>query len=141
MTAMASTQSLYIVHHNGDAFGSQTGRVRGVFSTRNLAIGAVETVTRTHEASYSQPNILEYVVRDGNIKVITAHFSDTVASGVTVYVAIDLATSQIVEAKPFSTHDEAWAACEGFKAVRGGDEWVGERSWTGARGLRHGSGV
>jgi hypothetical protein len=126
---MASTQPLYIIHHNGDAFSTQTPRILGVFSTCFLAINAVETLTRTREPSYSHSGILDYVVRDGSIKIVTALLNGNIASTSTIYLTVDAGANAIVETEPFLTEDEAWDACLGFKAKRGGDNWVKEREW------------
>jgi hypothetical protein len=97
----------------------------------------VETLTRTREPSYSHSGILDYVVRDGSIKIVTALLNGNIASTSTIYLTVDAGANAIVEAEPFLTEDEAWDACLGFMAKRGGDNWVKEREWQDGQGLKH----
>jgi len=137
--AMAATQSLYLVTHEGSALGTKAPRVLGVFSTRRLAITAVENLSpRPHETYRNK-----YGTMDGEI--VIAHKSlhpsnnNTVTLN-TIYVAIDAAGSSLVESGLCATKDQAWNLCVVFKRKRGGNDdskWIDEKNWTDANGCRH----
>ncbi|KAI4631866.1 uncharacterized protein J4E87_002573 [Alternaria ethzedia] len=139
---MSSTQPYYIVSSAAKPSAAFNPRVLGVFSTRALAVAAVERIT-PHNPQIPdnvQLWIIWYIGIDNAIKIVPQH-SDMVGAFAnpanTVFLAIDECDNNIVDTRILGTAHDAWTACKAMK-LKCGDYWKDEKEWTDNNGCKHG---
>ncbi|KAI4684600.1 uncharacterized protein J4E88_004040 [Alternaria novae-zelandiae] len=139
---MSSTRPCYISSSEGKFSVAFTLHVIGVFSTRALAVAAVERITPHHRQipDNVQLWIILYIGIDKAIKIVPQH-SDMVGAFANpanaVFLAIDECDNNIVDTRILGTAHDAWAACEAMKR-KCGDYWKDEKEWTDNNGCKHG---
>jgi hypothetical protein len=142
---MTLTKPYHVVHQRGLWYKDRPARFLGIFSTRALAISAIEQHSRLYVEKYSNDSQAEYDGGPGgNIYIITQHgcsvdTTDPTSPIRTIFLAIHAKHERIIESRICATKDVAWAACAEMNPPNKGDpRWLNFKEWTDEQGCQHG---